>query len=147
MQSKNLPKLTLIIMDKKCNTKIDMNKNNKVKNVLKLVGVGVVSGLINGFFGAGGGLLLVSLISTVNKNDSKTAHATTLVCVMFMCVASSVTYFLKKQINFKLIIVCGIGSLVGSLIGTKMLKKLKNNIIDLVFSCVLILAGVCMIVF
>lgn len=124
-----------------------MKNKNKILGVLKLVGVGVVSGIINGFFGAGGGLLLVPMISFIQKDGSKKAHATTLVCVMFMCLASSVIYFLKKQINYKLILVCGIGSLVGSLLGTKLLKKLKNNIIDLVFSGVLILAGISMIIF
>lgn len=124
-----------------------MENKNSILDILKLVGVGVLSGMINGFFGAGGGLLLVPLITYVGKDNTKKAHATTLVCVMFMCLASSVIYFVKKQVDFKLILVCGIGSLIGALIGTKLLKKLKNNIIDLLFSLVLILAGICMIIF
>lgn len=124
-----------------------MKNKNKFLDILKLIGVGVVSGLINGFFGAGGGLLLVPMISFVKKDDSKMAHATTLACVLFMCIASSIIYFVKKEIDFKLILVCGIGSLIGSLIGTKLLKNLKNNIIDIVFSFVLIAAGICMIIF
>ena len=118
------------------------NKNNFL-DCLKLVGIGIVSGLINGFFGAGGGLLLVPMITMIDKNDSKIAHATTLVCVLFMCLASSIIYFVKGQIDYKYILVCGIGSLIG----TKLLKKLKNNIIDLVFSVVLVVAGVFMILF
>ncbi len=124
-----------------------MNKNNNIQNIFKLIGVGVISGLVNGFFGAGGGLLLVPMISMVEKDDSKMAHATTLVCVLFMCVSSSIIYYLKNQIDYKLVVVCGIGSLVGGLFGTKLLKKLKNNIIDLIFSCVLMIAGICMIIF
>ena len=124
-----------------------MKNKNKFFDILKIVGIGIVSGLINGFFGAGGGLLLVPMISFVEKDDSKIAHATTLACVLFMCIASSVVYFIKGQIDYKLILVCGIGSLIGSLIGTKLLKKLKNNIIDLVFSVVLMIAGVFMILF
>lgn len=125
--------------------------NEKVKknlfDVLKLVGVGLVAGFINGFFGAGGGLLLVPMIGYVQKDESKIAHATTLSCVMVMCLASSVIYFVKKQVDYMLLLYCGIGSVVGSLIGTKLLKKLKNNIIDLIFSVVLVIAGVCMIIF
>lgn len=124
-----------------------MKNKNKFLDCLKLVGIGIVSGLINGFFGAGGGLLLVPMITMIDKNDSKIAHATTLVCVLFMCLASSIIYFVKGQIDYKYILVCGIGSLIGSLIGTKLLKKLKNNIIDLVFSVVLVVAGVFMILF
>lgn len=122
-------------------------KKDKILEVLKLVGVGVFAGVVNGFFGAGGGLLIVPLFSLVCKMDSKTSHATTLGCVLFMCLSSSVIYFVKHQLDFKLILVCAIGSVVGSLIGTKLLKNLKNNIIDLVFSVVLVVAGVCMIIF
>ena len=127
------------------NEKID-NKN-KTLNIFKFIGIGFLSGMINGFFGAGGGLLLVPMITFVAKDDTKKAHATTLACVMFMCLASSVIYFIKRQLDYRLILVCAIGSLIGALIGTKLLKKLKNNVIDLVFSMVLVVAGVCMIVF
>lgn len=126
-----------------------MKKETKGKffEVIKLVGVGLVSGFINGFFGAGGGLLLVPMISYARKDDAKTSHATTLVCVLCMCLASSVFYFIKKQVDYKLFFVCTIGGIAGSLIGTKLLKKLKNNVIDLVFSFVLMIAGVLMIIF
>ena len=122
----------------------------KTKNILKvfeLIGVGVLAGFVNGFFGAGGGLLLVPMISYAAKDDAKTAHATTLMCVLFMCIASSIIYFIKKQLDFKLILVCGIGSIIGSLVGTKLLRKLKNKVIDLVFAVVLVIAGICMIIF
>ena len=121
------------------------NKKDFIK-ILEFVAVGLVAGFINGFFGAGGGLLLVPMIGYISKQESKVAHATTLACVLFMCVASSVFYVIKKQVDFKLILVCGIGSVLGSLVGTKLLKKLKNNVIDLIFSVVLVIAGVCMIV-
>lgn len=126
---------------------MSVTKKEKFLDILKLVGVGIVAGFINGFFGAGGGLLLVPMISFVQKDDSKTAHATTLACVLFMCIASSVIYFVKNELDYKLILVCLIGSLIGSFVGTKLLKKLKNNVIDLIFSVVLVVAGVCMIIF
>lgn len=126
---------------------MDNNKLKKFFDILKLAGVGIVAGFINGFFGAGGGLLLVPMINYVQKDESKVAHATTLACVLFMCLASSIFYFVKKQVDFNLILFCSIGSVVGGVVGTKLLKKLKNNVIDLIFSVVLVIAGVSMIVF
>lgn len=119
----------------------------KILNIALLIGIGLVSGFINGFFGAGGGLLLVPMIGLTQKVESKVAHATTLACVLFMCISSSVIYIVKKQVDYMLILFCGIGSVIGSLVGTKLLKKLKNNVIDLIFSVVLVIAGVCMIIF
>lgn len=124
-----------------------MNKKHKVLTCFELVGVGLVAGFINGFFGAGGGLLLVPMIAGVLKVESKKSHATTLMCVLFMCIASSIIYFVKHELDYKLILLCGIGSVIGSFIGTKLLKKLKNNVIDLIFAVVLVIAGVCMIIF
>ena len=125
-----------------------MEKNDlQLKGVLLLIGVGLVAGFINGFFGAGGGLLLVPMITFVAKIDAKKAHATTLFCVLFMCLFSSVVYIIKRQVDYTLVLYCLIGGIVGSLTGTFLLQKLKNNVIDLLFSVALVCAGVFMIVF
>ena len=67
--------MLLIIIDKKQNTSY-VKKENKIKffDITKLVLVGVVAGFINGFFGAGGGLLLVPMIHYVSKRNSKVAQ-------------------------------------------------------------------------
>lgn len=124
----------------------EKTKKGWLKN-LALIGVGTLSGFINGFFGAGGGLLLVPMISYVASDDSKKAHATTLGCVLFMCLTSAIVYLTKKEFEIKYLVVCSIGSVVGSLLGTKLLKKLKNNVIDLIFAVILVIAGVFMILF
>lgn len=123
-----------------------MIKNNKTKQTMILIGVGVVGGVINGLFGAGAGLLLVPLIKLVTQLDEKKVHATTLSCVMIMCVVNSIVFLVNKQINFELVGWCLIGSLIGAVTGTVLLQKFKNKIISLIFSCMLIVAGVLMFV-
>lgn len=117
------------------------------KQIWLLIGVGVLGGVINGLFGAGAGLLLVPLIKLVSKLDEKKVHATTLGCVMFMCIASSIVFLINKQVDFKLTLWCFIGSLAGAILGTILLQKFKNKVINLIFSGLLITAGVLMIVF
>lgn len=127
--------------------------NNKImrkfsaKQILLLIVVGVLGGVINGLFGAGAGLLLVPLIKFVSKLDEKKVHATTLGSVMFMCVASSVVFLINKQVDFKLTLWCFVGSLAGAILGTFLLQKFKNKVINLIFSGLLITAGIFMIVF
>ena len=116
------------------------------KQTLILVGVGVVGGVVNGLFGAGAGLLLVPLIKLVSKLDEKKVHATTLSCVLLMCVVSSIVFFVNKQVDYELTLWCLIGSLCGAILGTVLLQKFKNWIISLIFSCLLIVAGVLMFV-
>ena len=121
-------------------------KKLNFKKVIILIGVGVAGGAINGMFGAGAGLVLVPLICASTKIDEKKVHATTLACVLLMCVVSSIIFVVKKQVDYKLTMWCLIGSLMGAILGTVLLQKFKNKIINLIFSCVLVLAGVLMIV-
>lgn len=123
-----------------------MNKQ-KISENIKLIIVGGLSGMINGFFGAGAGLLLVPLTSYVGHLESKKAHATTLACVTIMCACCSIIYFASNILDYKLLMLCLIGSVIGALIGSKLLKDLKNNIIDLIFALALVGAGVCLFLF
>lgn len=126
---------------------MDEKKTKIIKRNLKLTLIGIISGLVNGFFGAGGGLIIVPMIKKFDNKNSKVVHATTLGCVMFMCLSSSVVYIIEKCIDFKLVLFCTIGSLIGSVLAVKLLKNLKNNYIDLIFSFVLIIAGLSLIIF
>jgi uncharacterized membrane protein YfcA len=60
------------------------------KKIFKILG-GFIAGLINGLFGAGGGLLLVPLL----KNDGlsvRKAHATSIIIITILCAFSSLFY-------------------------------------------------------
>lgn len=126
---------------------MDGKKKENLKRSLKLSLIGIISGIVNGFFGAGGGLIIVPMLTKFDNKNSKVVHATTLGCVMFMCLSSSVVYFLDGCIDFKLVLFCTIGSLIGSAVAVKLLKNLKNVYIDLIFSIVLIIAGASLIIF
>lgn len=121
-------------------------KRRKFLKYLKFALVGVFSGAVNGFFGAGGGLALVPLCKYVGKLETKKAHATTLTCIWLMCICGSLVYFVNNVFDKKLIFVCLFGSIFGSLLGTKILKNVKSRVIDFIFSFVLIFAGIMMFV-
>lgn len=123
----------------------DKQKQNLIK-CLKFTLIGLFSGAVNGFFGTGGGLALVPLCKYIGKLDTKKSHATTLTCVWLMCICGSVVYFASNVFDIKLILVCLVGSIFGSLLGTRLLKNLKSNVVDLIFALVLVLAGVFMII-
>ena len=139
--------MTLIIIDKISNNICVMENELSFKKILIFIIVGLVAGFVNGFFGAGGGLVLVPMITFLAKIDQKKAHATTMFCVLFMCLCSSVVYVVNGWVDYMLVLYCLIGGIVGSLIGTFLLQKLKNNVIDLLFSIALLCAGIFMIVF
>lgn len=113
--------------------------------VLLLIGLGILVGFTNGFLGAGGGMLLVPCIIPILKMDTKVAHATAILIILPICVVSGVIYAIKGAFEFDVFLPCIIGTIIGGVLGTFILSKLKNDVITLIFSLVMISAGVVMI--
>lgn len=113
--------------------------------VLLLIFLGLFVGFANGFLGAGGGMILVPCTIAILKQDTKIAHATAILIILPICVVSGIVYILKGGFNFDVFLPCIIGTIIGGVLGTFLLSKLKNNIITLIFSLVMISAGVIMI--
>ena len=120
-------------------------KNNSLKKwqeVLVLVSVGLGIGFINGFLGAGGGILLVPVLTSVIKEPVKVAHATAVIIILPLCIASGIVYIIKGFYDFEIGWKILIGTILGGVLGTFLLKKLANNWITFVFAIVLVVAGV-----
>lgn len=118
---------------------------NWVRIILLLL-LGASVGFVNGFLGAGGGMLLVPCIIPLLDLKPKVAHATAILIILPICVVSGVIYALKGAFDFDVFWPCLLGTIVGGVLGTFILSKLKNNIITAIFSLVMIAAGVIMIV-
>lgn len=103
-------------------------------------------GFVNGFLGAGGGMLLVPCIIPILKMDTKVAHATAILIILPICLVSGVIYALKGAFQLDVFLPCLIGTVIGGVLGTFILSKLKNDIITSIFSVVMVAAGVMMIV-
>lgn len=55
-----------------------------------------------------------------------------------MVLTSSLFYYKGNFINWNIAILCGIGGAIGGYIGAKLLKKLPDRILKIVFTCFLI---------
>ena len=65
--------------------------------MLKKVVIGLLAGIISGFFSSGGGLILVPAFVHILKMDDKMARATSVFCIMPMVI---VTAFFYNKNNF-----------------------------------------------
>ena len=70
--------------------------------MLKNIVIGIIAGLISGFFSTGGGLILVPAFIYFIKLDEKKARATSIACILPMVIASSIFYAKNKFIDWKL---------------------------------------------
>ena len=130
--------LILIEIEKKPHNRI----MKRWQVILFLILGGVLVGFVNGFLGAGGGIIVVPLIRYLLKLDVKVSHATAIFVILPICVASGIVYIIKGFFDFSVALPVLIGSLVGAVAGCFLLSKLKNNVIVYIFSVIMIVAGV-----
>ena len=65
---------------------------------------GFIAGFISGFFGAGGGLLLIPFFTKVLEMNSKKARATAITIILFLVLSSSFFYFKSGGIDWQIAI-------------------------------------------
>ena len=119
------------------------------KNTKRIVSAafGAAIGFINGFFGGGGGMLAVPYLERVLKKPTKTAHATAILIILPVSIASAIVYVLAHKFQWKTGLPAGCGVLAGGLLGALLLSKLGNGVIRMIFAVVMIAAGVKLLFF
>lgn len=109
-----------------------------VKNFLKEVVIGLLAGFVSGFFSTGGGLILVPAFVYLLKMNSQKARGTSIFCILSMVITSSFFYYKGNYINWRTAVLCGIGGAIGGYFGAKLLKKLPEKILKIVFTIFLL---------
>lgn len=113
---------------------------------IKLIGIGLITGFINGLFGSGGGTLVVpALVFLLNVEDYK-AHATAISIILPLSIISTFIYFNNDVIKVDIAMLVGLGGVIGSFIGAKFLKKVPTPILRKVFGSIIIFTAIRMII-
>lgn len=79
------------------------------------------------------------------KMESQKARGTSVFCILPMVITSSFFYYKGNFIDWKIAILCGIGGAIGGYIGAKLLKKLPEKILKVVFTGFIIYVSIKMI--
>jgi uncharacterized membrane protein YfcA len=106
------------------------------------IAIGAVTGLTSGMFGVGGGIILVPILVILFKVNQHKAQATSLVVVALAAVTGAITYSLADSVSWLAVPFLIAGGLVGTLLGTMAVKKVKDRILKLVFGVFLILVSI-----
>ena len=114
---------------------------NLQKNTCKKILGGVIIGIVNGLFGAGGGIIAVPILKKSGMED-KTAHASSVAVILPVSVFTLSLYLLNGRVEIAeglKFIPLGI---LGALLGTKLLTKISTKWLRRVFGILIIIAGV-----
>ena len=117
-----------------------------VRMLWGVLAVGIVSGLLNGFLGAGSGIVLMYMTAIFNKDKSEGAakdnFATVVACVLVLSVVSAVIYSRKGSVSASLVGRFAIPAIMGGVIGASLTEKLNPKILRITFAVVVIIAGI-----
>ena len=120
--------------------------NNTKKLSKKIIILGIISGIfvgfINGFFGGGGGMIVVPVLYYIFKMPEKISHATALFIILPLSIASSIIYIIKGGVLSLNLLYSGIGFIVGGIMGALLLKKLNNKVLRVIFAFIMLVAGI-----
>ncbi len=113
----------------------------------KKILISLFVGLICGLFSSGGGLLLVPAYTYLFGGSEKEARATSIFCILPMVVVTAIIYGKGNFINWKIGILCGIGGMLGSLIGSRLLNVLKGKYLKIIFIVFLLYSSIRIVFF
>ena len=103
---------------------------------LKAVGIGFGVGLLTGFFGIGGGFVIVPALMYVMGFPLRMAVGTSLLIIALIAFGGIVGHLNVAQIDFTLTGLVILGSLAGMIVGTRFGKTIDEQILRRAFALV-----------
>ena len=96
---------------------------NEAVEQCKAYGNRRAAGLVNGFFGGGGGMVLVPLLAGKCGLERRSAFASSVAIILPLCALSAVIYFARGQLELLTALPYLLGGLLGGLVGGKLFPK------------------------
>jgi uncharacterized membrane protein YfcA len=122
---------------------VRLDADNALQLLPRLVGVGLAVGLMSGFFGIGGGFLIVPGLMLATKMPLKNAIGTSLVSVAAFGASTAASYAVSGLIDWRIATLFVAGGLLGGAAGVALGKNLagRKYVLNYIFAGVVIAAG------
>lgn len=111
-----------------------------------LIIVGLMAGVLSGFVGIGGGVVIVpALIYFLSLNQLQAQGVTLAVLVMPVGILGVMNYYKAGNVNFNYALIIAVGFVVGSYFGSKYALKLPDYKVKFIFALLMIYMGLSML--
>ena len=125
---------------------VESNDNNTKKNIKSII-CGALIGFICGFVGAGGGMLMLLVLTSVLNYDLKTAVGTSVFVMTFTALTGAVSHFaISGKPNFQILILCVLFTFIWARIGARWANKADVKKLNRITGIILTILGVVMFV-
>lgn len=103
---------------------------------------GSASGLANGLFGGGGGMVFLPILSRWGKLSQRKLYATCVGVIFPVCLVSAAVYVWRGGVSLMAALPYLTGGLIGGFLGGKLYGKVSTKFLKWLFAAFLFYAGV-----
>ena len=108
------------------------------QTILILVVIGILAGILSGFVGVGGGVIIVpALVYTLGMSQHGAQGTSLFILLLPVGILAVYNYWKTDNINWKFGLIVAIAFVVGGYIGSKLSLKLSPGIVKLVFGIIM----------
>ncbi len=112
-----------------------------MKSWLAPATAGMLAGLANGFFGGGGGMLLVPMLTRYCGLDQRRAFATSVAVILPLCGLSAAIYWMRGGLDVGLALPYLAGGLAGGFLGGRLFRRMDVMWLRRAFALLLLYGG------
>lgn len=125
---------------------VESDDNNTKKNIKSVI-CGALIGFICGFVGAGGGMLMLLVLTSVLNYDLKTAVGTSVFVMTFTALTGAVSHFaIGGKPNVQILILCILFTFIWARIGARWANKADVKKLNRITGIILTILGVAMFI-
>ncbi|MCW3023419.1 MAG: rane protein [Conexibacter sp.] len=110
--------------------------------IIALVAFGVLTGILSGVLGVGGGIFMVPFLVLVIGLSQHAAQATSLLVVLPTAAVGSWALYRSKVGDPRMALRMGLVGMVGSVGGTALALSLPGHVLRIVFALLMVVVGV-----
>lgn len=123
----------------------EKNAGSRKKNYLKKIIIGIVTGIVNGLFGSGGGTIVVPSMILLLDLDEHRSHATAISIILPLTIVSAFFYIKSDYVDWNVTWKVIVGGMAGGYIGAKLLNICPANVLRKIFAGFMIFAAIRML--
>ncbi|MBR6681305.1 MAG: sulfite exporter TauE/SafE family protein [Clostridia bacterium] len=118
------------------------------RGALYLAVAGFIAGVVNGLLGAGGGILIISALSRIMKDElpeKKDVFVNSLCVMLPISALSCFLYALRGDLSTEGFGIFALPAIAGGIVGGLLIDKIRSGALKRLFAALVIISGVLLI--
>jgi len=116
-----------------------------MQSMVTLGFIGLISGVVNGLLGIGGGTILIPAMIFLLGEKQHKAHGTSLAIILPTAFVSASIYYFHNYLDLNLTLKVVSGAVIGGYIGAKLMSRIPAKSLKKLFGVFMVVAGLRMV--